>query len=199
MTPDLTPSRIPAVTDSETERQAAGQLVLVEKALRQLEERRTDITRPLNASLKKINEEVKVVAVPLEAKKAELQAAMGEYRLQPKVQEMLARRDRMEKMFRHAERDGDERSMREVAPVIALINEELPRTVKVEGSDLSVRYRSSIEIDSINEDELPEEFFTRTPDVKRIKAQIETLGSVPGVEHRYVSGAYCVRTGEPEV
>jgi hypothetical protein len=185
------PSKVETV---EQEAEASRILVETETELRRIEADRKALSVPTNKVLKEINEKSKAIAEPFEEAKAALQKALSDYRLTPEVQEKIAKRTAFERDFRKFEKEGDVKSMEIVSAAISRVLEEVPKSVKVEGSSLVVRYRESLKLDEVDEETLPEEFFDRVPNEKRIKERIDLIGAVPGVTHRFEMNPYCVET-----
>jgi hypothetical protein len=177
------------ITTPDQERMAASLLAEVESELRRLEELRTAITKPQNEAIKAVNAQAKEVSAPLEDIKAKLQEVMGAYRLSPEVQDMIVKRKRMEKEHWRLQKEGTAEEIESVALAIQAVNELVPASV--DAGEFDVRYRSGIEILSVDEAQLPERYWKRVVDEKAVKDDIELIGAVTGVEYRWVYKPSC--------
>lgn len=182
-TPHIPTLTIQTVENPEQELHACALLAEVETQLRAIEDSRTAITAPQNAAIKEVNAQAKQVAAPLEAIKATLQGILETYRLLPAAQEKLAKRRALEVTYREAEKEGDMESLVIYGERLNEMKAELPASVPA--GDFEVRYRTGLEILSINEAELPERYWKKVIDEKAIKEDIDLIGAVPGVEHRW--------------
>ena len=183
------------VNNPVTEAQVCKALAQVEDALRILEEERTSITKPQRAAIDIVNAKAKVAAAPLEAQKQALQAVLEAYRLQPAVQTIIAERLSAERKFRAAEKEGDMLALTALSQTIADLREQVPPSVDA-GPGFEVRFRFGIEIQSVDEALIPEHYYKRVLDEKAVKNDIDALGSVPGVTHRwtYTPAVYAKKT-----
>ena len=178
------------VNNPVTEAQVCRALAQVEDALRILEEERTSITKPQRAAIDIVNSKAKVAAAPLEAQKQALQSVLEAYRLQPAVQTIIAERLSAERKFRAAEKEGDMLALTALSQTIADLREQVPPSVDA-GPEFEVRYRSGIELLNVDEATLPERYWLRIPNEKLIKEDIDAIGAVEGVEHRYTYKPSC--------
>lgn len=187
---------VPVLSPAD-ELKASELLIQAETELRRIEDERKSMSVPMNKALKELNSKSKAVAAPFEAAKEAIQKVLSDYRCTPAVQEQIALRNRAEKKFRAYEKAGDVEGMQLASESVKELTALVPKSVRPDGASMVVRYRESLKLDAIGD--LPDEFYIRVPDEKKIKEQIELLGSVPGVEHHIEYTAYCVEVDKEEV
>lgn len=187
------------ITNTLGERAVAKLFVEAELTIRDIEAGRKELTVPLNEALKKINTTAKEQSLPMIEIKEELQKKLSDYRLLPEVQEKLARRRTLERESYQAEKAGDEDGMRLTGTAIAELNNEVPKSVTVQVpnpkgglSTMDVRFRETLILDEIDEEELDDRYFSWTVNEKAIKDDIKLVGTVTGVKHSYEAKPYCV-------
>lgn len=183
------------ITTPQDELKAACLLASAEKHLRDSEEKRTALTRPLNEALRKINAESKSVTASTEEMKAELQRRLGAYRARPEIREAIARRERAESKLRYAEREGDAVGMRNADSVIAEVNAVVPKSVPA--GDMVIRYRRRRTYE-IDESQLHERFLKKVPDTGHIEEALDRGEVVRGVEERVEYVPYAVAVGSKD-
>lgn len=182
------------ITTLEDEKEYAKALVSVEVALRELEAKRKKIAKPQFDAFKAVNEQAKEASAPLEEMKSAVQGMMERYRQSPEVQGKLAALRNHKRINAIAGRDGDIDTVNITAEMIATT--DVPLSLKVGKYD--IRYREGVVIESVMEDQLPDRYFKKVIDEAAIKADIESLGFVRGVMHKwtYVPTVYSKKSSD---
>lgn len=170
-----------AVTDQRTERTACEELVRVEEALREVEARRLKITKPQNDAIDAVNFQAKEVSLPLKAIKEELQGLLEKYRQLPEVQEKIAHLRSLKRANTNAALAGDLGAVANTSELIA----ETDVPLSVDCGEYSVRYREGLELEDVDEEKLDKRYFKTVVDEAAIKNDIEMIGNVRGVTHRW--------------
>ncbi len=184
MTNDLIPK---AITDLPTLQQVAEVMAEATKEVRTLEANRLDLTKDLNATLKKINASSKTLKAPHEEVIEKAEKALSDWRLTPEVQEGVANIRALERQSREAAKEGDEKGVALIAQRIEDLQRKYPKTVKVEGGAL--RFRESLEVRVDDESQVPERFFKKVIDLDAVKEFIEaTGGEVAGIAYGWKYG-----------
>lgn len=171
------------VNDPITEDLAANAFAAFVKAVRAVEAQRLEKTRPLNDVIKDYIAAEKSLKAPMEEGAEKVAALLEAYRLSPAVQEKLASVRMLKKDFREAEKAGDVEGLALIGAKIEAA--EVRPSIAVNGGSARVQFRVGIELLEIDEAQLPDRYFKRVLDEKAVKEDIELLGAVKGVEHRW--------------
>jgi len=184
----------PLVFDTRTEAEAAAVLVGAEKTLREIEAKRKLDNAAHQEAIDRNNAQAKADAEESENIKVQMQEELGRYRGSQEVRFLIEQREKLEKEARALEKSGEIDKLRVVSHAIAEINEKVPKSVRVDGNTMVIRFRETVKIDSIEEEELPEELFVRVPNKTEIKKLYESSGVVPGVVLHLEMTPYAVET-----
>lgn len=179
------------IVSTEGYEQGSSLLLRIKAALKSLEEARTRITAPLNASLREVNAQAKGKAAPLEEAERIIKRAMGDYQIeqeriareqQRKLDEEAAKeRTRLQEIADRAAASGQEtkaerfaeRAATVVAPVVQAV---APKVAGIKTRDVA-RYKI------VNAALLPREYLMA--DEKKIGAIVRALkteANIAGVE-----------------
>jgi hypothetical protein len=183
-------SPLPApVRSPEEEREAASVLAEVQSRLDAIERRRTELTKPMNDALKEWNGKAREAATPYEAMKDTLKSLLTGWRGSKEFRELYAARSAAEWRFKEAEREEDVKAMTvasaEYKSALALAPKSVPA-----GEGHVIRYRTDVVFDSIDESQVPAQFWKRELDMTALKKAVKDGLDVPGITaHEVMSPA----------
>lgn len=169
------------VDDPITESLAAQAFAAFEGAVRSVEAQRMEKTRPLNAVIKDYIAAEKSLKQPLEDERDRVGEMLEAYRLSEPVQTALAEVRNLKRDFKDAEKAGDTKALELIGAKIEAA--DIKPSIPVQGGRL--QFRVGIELLEVDESVLPDRYFKRVLDEKAIKEDIDLLGAVTGVVHRW--------------
>jgi hypothetical protein len=158
-------SKSMVVNDTATERDAAFLFAKIDGAIKKIEEKRKELTAPLNQEVKAYNAKAKTIAEPFETAKAYLTQKMSDYRTSQAVILAEAQRKQAERQATNAMLSGDRETMLDKLAVVDEIAAEVPKTMKID--EATVQFRTEIVIDDVDITKLDRRYIIETADIAK--------------------------------
>jgi len=165
------PSLPAAVADSAEEAAVAEILTGATRFLRDLEDKRKQLTVPLVRRQKEINAAAKALSEEAEAAITACNTLLSAYRLSPAFLTAENARRAAENAFRGAILAGDIPSLLEANTALETAREIAPKTVMADGA--AVHFRETVVIDFIDMAKLPERYKIITVDETLIRKDLK--------------------------
>ncbi len=176
--------QIAIINDVDGEARAAEMLKKVKTMYKTIENKRLELTRPLNEGLRNVNAMFKAYSAPLEEAERIIKAGMTKFRQQAEFQAKELLRLKAENEARQAIATAQDtldpeaiKKAQEAELALKTANDAAPRTVNTESGQ--VRYRKVWKFEIIDAEQLPRAYLM--PDEKKIKDTINLGMPIAGV------------------